>query len=62
MPVRVARVKGASVLLKQQVARGDDLIAEADVRVAFVSGGRARPIPKPLRIAMRADLDSSAGN
>ena len=53
-------VKGASVLLKQQVARGDDLICEADVRVAFVSGGRARPIPKPLRIAMRADLNLAA--
>jgi acyl-CoA thioester hydrolase len=25
------------------------------VRVAFVSAGRARPIPKPLRLAMRAD-------
>jgi acyl-CoA thioester hydrolase len=25
--------------------------------VAFISDGRARPIPKPLRIAMRADQD-----
>jgi acyl-CoA thioester hydrolase len=57
---RPAEVKGASVLLKQQVKRGDDLIVEADVRVAFVSGGRARPIPKPLRIAMRADHDLAA--
>ena len=57
---RPAEVKGASVLLKQQVKRGDDLIVEADVRVAFVSGGRARPIPKPLRVAMRADLESIA--
>jgi len=56
-----AEVKGASVLLKQQVTRGEDVIVEADVRVAFVSGGRARPIPKPLRIAMRADLDLAAG-
>ena len=56
---RPAEVKGASVLLKQQVKRGEDLIVEADVRVAFVSGGRARPIPKPLRIAMRADQDSA---
>jgi acyl-CoA thioester hydrolase len=54
-----AEVKGASVLLKQQVMRGKDLIVEADVRVAFVSGGRARPIPKPLRIAMKADQQSS---
>jgi acyl-CoA thioester hydrolase len=54
-----AEVKGASVLLKQQVMRGNDLIVEADVRVAFVSGGRARPIPKPLRIAMKADQQSN---
>ncbi|MGZ3411060.1 MAG: tol-pal system-associated acyl-CoA thioesterase [Xanthobacteraceae bacterium] len=50
-------VKGASVLLRQRVMRGDDLLVEAGVRVAFISGGRARPIPKPLRIAMRADQD-----
>jgi hypothetical protein len=25
---------------------------EAKVRVAFVSAGKARPIPKPLRLAM----------
>ncbi|HXF89693.1 MAG TPA: tol-pal system-associated acyl-CoA thioesterase [Xanthobacteraceae bacterium] len=54
-------VGGASVILKQQVKRGEELIVEADVRVAFVSGGRARPIPKPLRIAMRADQDQAAG-
>jgi acyl-CoA thioester hydrolase len=57
-----AEVKGASVLLKQQVTRGEDVIVEAEVRVAFVSGGRARPIPKPLRLAMRADQDLAAGS
>jgi len=45
-------VKGASITLKQQVARGDELLVEAQVRVAFVSDGRARPIPKALRAAM----------
>ena len=54
-----AEVKGASVTLYQQVRRGDELLVEAHVRVAFVSGGRAKPIPKPLRIAMKADLDAS---
>jgi acyl-CoA thioester hydrolase len=54
-------VGGASVILKQEIRRGDDPIVEADVRVAFVSGGRARPIPKPLRLAMRADQDQAAG-
>jgi acyl-CoA thioester hydrolase len=56
-----AEVKGASVVLHQMVMRGDDLLVEADVKVAFVSGGRARPIPKPLRIAMRADQDQLGG-
>ncbi len=52
-------VKGASITLRQEVVRGDDLLVEAQVRVAFISGGRARPISKPLRIAMRADLEAS---
>jgi len=54
-------VRGASATLHQQVMRGEDLLVEARVRVAFVSGGRARPIPKPLRIAMKADQDAVAG-
>ena len=52
-------VKGASITLRQCVMRNDELLLEASVRVAFVSGGRARPIPKPLRTAMQADLDSA---
>jgi acyl-CoA thioester hydrolase len=51
-------VKGASVTLNQKVMRGEDLLVEAHVQVAFVSGGRAKPIPKPLRIAMKADQES----
>ena len=53
-------VKGASTTVRQRVMRGDELLVEARVRVAFISGGRARPIPKPLRIAMRADQDLAA--
>ena len=52
-------VKGASILLYQRVTRGADLLIEAQVRVAFVSGGRARPIPKPLRTALRADQETA---
>jgi acyl-CoA thioester hydrolase len=48
-------VRGASITLHQRVMRGEELLIEARVRVAFVSGGRARPIPKALRTAMRAD-------
>jgi acyl-CoA thioester hydrolase len=53
-------VKGASITLLQQCWRGEELLCEAHVRVAFISGGRARPIPKPLRIAMKADQDRLA--
>jgi acyl-CoA thioester hydrolase len=52
-------VKGASITLLQQVRRGDDILCEAHTRVAFIAQGRARPIPKPLRIAMKADQDSA---
>ena len=48
-------VKGASMTLRQKVMRQVDVLVVAHVRVAFVSGGRARPIPKPLRAAMQAD-------
>jgi acyl-CoA thioester hydrolase len=48
-------VKGASIMLHQEVRRGGELLLEAKVKVAFVSEGRARPIPKALRVAMRAD-------
>jgi acyl-CoA thioester hydrolase len=52
-------VKGASITLHQRVMRGDELLVEAQVRVAFVSGGRARPIPKALRSAMTAGLPTA---
>jgi acyl-CoA thioester hydrolase len=58
---QTAEVKGASVTLHQRVMRGEEKLVEAAVQVAFVSGGRARPIPKALRIAMRADLEVAGG-
>jgi acyl-CoA thioester hydrolase len=51
------QVKGASITLKQQCIRNGEVLCAASVRVAFISAGRARPIPKPLRIAMKADQE-----
>jgi acyl-CoA thioester hydrolase len=48
-------VKGASIAMAQEVRRGDDLLVTAQVRVAFISEGRAQPIPKALRILLKAD-------
>jgi acyl-CoA thioester hydrolase len=50
-------VKGASITLHQRITRGGELLVEAHVRVAFVCAGRARPIPKALRTAMRVGQD-----
>jgi acyl-CoA thioester hydrolase len=49
-------VKGASIMLAQEVRRGADVLVTAQVRVAFISEGRAHPIPKSLRLLMKADL------
>jgi acyl-CoA thioester hydrolase len=53
-------VKGASVTLHQTVVRDGETLIDAQVRVAFVAGGKAQRIPKPLRIAMKADQEAAA--
>jgi acyl-CoA thioester hydrolase len=50
-------VKGASILLQQRVLRGEEVLIEAQVRVACVSQGRARPIPRAVREAMAEGID-----
>jgi acyl-CoA thioester hydrolase len=50
------QVKGASITLAQEVRRGEVVLVTAQVRVAFISEGKARPIPKALRMLMKADI------
>lgn len=57
-----SEVKGASIVLRQAVNRDGECLVEATVQVAFVSGGRARPIPKRLRTAMRAGQDAAGSD
>ena len=49
-------VKGASITLAQEVRRAEHLLVKAEVRVAFISDGRAQPIPKSLRLLLKADV------
>jgi acyl-CoA thioester hydrolase len=49
-------VKGASIVLAQEVRRGGEVLVKAQVRVAFICEGKAQPIPKSLRLLMKADL------
>ena len=55
-PVEVA---GASITLAQRVKRGEELIVEGKVKVAFVAQGRARRIPDALRAAMKLALEQA---
>jgi acyl-CoA thioester hydrolase len=50
---RPTDVKGASITLEQRITRAGELLIEAQVRVALVADGRARPIPSALRRAMQ---------
>jgi acyl-CoA thioester hydrolase len=49
-------VKGASIMLGQEVRRGEDVLVRAQVRVACISEGRAQPIPRALRTLLKADV------
>jgi acyl-CoA thioester hydrolase len=46
---RTEEVRGATILIKQRVLRGDDVLVTADVMVACIGGGRPRRIPDALR-------------
>ena len=52
---RPGEVGGASIVLKQRVVRGSEILIEADVRIAFVAGEKPQRIPAALRRALRAD-------
>jgi acyl-CoA thioester hydrolase len=49
-------VMGASITLVQEVRRGEEVLVKSEVRVAFVSEGRAHSIPKALRVLLKADI------
>ncbi|HEX2727854.1 MAG TPA: thioesterase family protein, partial [Beijerinckiaceae bacterium] len=46
---RTEEVRGATILIRQRVVRGDDVLVTADVTVACIGGGRPRRIPDALR-------------
>jgi acyl-CoA thioester hydrolase len=43
-------------MLGQEIRRGEHVLVKAEVRVAFISEGRAQPIPKSIRTLMKGDL------
>ena len=53
-------VRGASLVLCQQVRRANEPLVEAIVRVACVAGGKPQPLPENLRAALEADKRTCA--
>ena len=53
---RPKEIRGASMILAQEVRRGGDVLVTADVMVAAVRAGRAVRIPDPLRAALSMGL------
>jgi acyl-CoA thioester hydrolase len=45
----IAKIGGASLEMAQRILRGEELIAEAQVRVAAVADGRVSRLPSALR-------------
>ncbi len=52
---RAAEVRGASLVIAQRIARGDETIVTADVRVAAIVGGRPARIPDELRAILSGE-------
>lgn len=41
-------MKAASLVLRQTIARGDEKLFEAEIRLAFVNGGKPAKIPQDI--------------
>ncbi|MBN8996158.1 MAG: tol-pal system-associated acyl-CoA thioesterase [Rhizobiales bacterium] len=55
---RPGDIRGASIVLRQVVRRGDEKLVEADVTVVMINlEGRARRIPDTLRRALGAPVE-----
>ena len=48
---RLAELRGASMILTQEIARQGEVLLTADVTVAATRGGRATRIPQAVRMA-----------
>ena len=55
--VRLAQCRGASLVIAQEVRRGEELLVGAEVRVAAVSADRFRPVPIPAAVLARLAPD-----
>ena len=56
--VRLAQCRGASLVIAQEVRRGEELLVGAEVRVASVSADAFRPVPIPQTVLARLTPES----
>ena len=53
---QIEAIGGASIAMRQSIARGEEVLVEAAVRLGLVAGGRARRLPPELADTLRMTL------
>lgn len=48
----ISEIGGASLVMRQSLRRGSEILAEADVTIAFLAGGRPARMPAAMRHAL----------
>ena len=53
---RLVKLRGASLFFEQEVRRDDDILSNAEVKIACVDGASLRPVPLPPEVLAKLDL------
>jgi len=53
---RLVKLRGASLFFEQEVRRDDDILSNAEVKIACVDGASLRPVPLPPKVLAKLDL------
>jgi acyl-CoA thioester hydrolase len=49
----VSALSGASIEMRQEITRGEQVLLTADVRIAIVAGGKARRLPPEILVKLK---------
>ena len=53
---KLVKLRGASLFFEQEVRRDDDILSNAEVKIACVDGASLRPVPLPPEVLAKLDL------
>ena len=53
---KLVKLRGASLFFEQEVRRDDDILSNAEVKIACVDGASLRPVPLPPEVLAKLHL------